>query len=248
LMSLAPAVDAVGDVPLTPAMRTDAQDAAHRALTAEAARQRAERGTWVAKAREQLDQVGYRYYEELEDLPIEVRRTRLQQFDALKANRLAQLERLDAVTSTAPRLVGWANVTGAAAVNDLGYDPNSEKAAIGLVLGELERLGYAVDDRQTAGVGYDLFARHKSSGEQRLVEVKGLTGDLRPVWLEQHEWAQAQQRGEDYWLYVVVDCATKPTIAVRAKDPAAQLASGPRRIERFQIKIGDLRLLMGADQ
>lgn len=249
LMSLVPvAATANRQVPLTPAMRQDAQDAAHRALTAEAARLRNERGAWVSKAREQLDQVGYRYYEEIEDLPLEVRRTRLQQFDALKAQRLSQLEQLDAVTSTAPRLIGWANVAGAAPATELGYDPDSEKVAVSLVLAELDRLGFAVDDRQTAGVGYDLFARHKSTGEQRLVEVKGLIGDLRPVWLEQHEWAQAQQRGEDYWLYVVTGCGENPMIMVRAKDPAAQLSSGPRTIERFQIKIGDLKMLMETDQ
>jgi hypothetical protein len=68
---------------------------------------------------------------------------------------------------------------------------------------------------------------------------------LEPVWLEQHEWAQAQQRGQDYWLYVVAGCATSPTVLVRAQDPAKLLATGPRRIERFQIKVADLRRLMG---
>ena len=89
------------------------------------------------------------------------------------------------------------------------------------------------------GLGYDLLAR-KRTGEQRLVEVKGLAGPLGPVWLEQNEWAQAQQRGTDYWLYVVAECATSPAVAVRAQDPASQVG-GPRRIQRFQIRIDDLR-------
>jgi hypothetical protein len=93
-------------------------------------------------------------------------------------------------------------------------------------------------------VGYDLFARHPQTGEQRLVEVKGFQAGLEPVWLEQHEWAQAQQRGDDYWLYVVTTCATAPTVVLRAQDPAGQLATGPRRIERFQIKVTDLKRLM----
>ncbi|WP_448002691.1 helicase-related protein [Agromyces bauzanensis] len=248
LMSLEPATNSQTTVPLTPAMKHDARDAAAQAVEREVANQRTERGMWVTKAREQLDQVGYRYYEELEDLPIDVRRSRMQQFDSLKRDRLSHLEQIDKVNPTAPRLVGWANVTGGAPTTELGYDPDSEKVAISLVLAELERLGYVVDDRQTAGVGYDLFARHKTTGEQRLVEVKGLQNELRPVWLEQHEWAQAQQRGEDYWLYVVTKCATTPLVAVRAKDPAGQLGSGPRRIERFQLKLGDLRILMGAER
>jgi hypothetical protein len=150
------------------------------------------------------------------------------------------------VTPTAPRLVGWAQVSGGARATELGYDPDSEAIAVATVLAELERLDFAVDDRQTAGVGYDLFARHKVTGEQRLVEVKGLQAGLMPVWLEQHEWAQAQQRGQDYWLYVVANCATSPSVLVRAQDPARRLATGPQRIERFQIKVGDLKRLMGA--
>ena len=69
-----------------------------------------------------------------------------------------------------------------------------------------------------------------------------------PVWLEQHEWAQAQQRGEDYWLYVVTNCATAPTVVLRAQDPAGSLAAGPRRIERFQIKVTDLKRLMKGNE
>ena len=78
--------------------------------------------------------------------------------------------------------------------------------------------------------------------------MKGFQTGLEPVWLEQHEWAQAQQRGEDYWLYVVAECGSSPTVVVRAQDPASKLAAGPRRIERFQIKVTDLRRLMGDSQ
>jgi hypothetical protein len=245
LMSLAPAIVQGDSSSLTPAMKLDGLNAAQEALKLEVARQRAERGAWVAKARQQLDEVGHRHYEELEDLAIDVRRERLKQFDALKSQRIEQLKMIDRVNPTAPRLVGWADVRGVALASELGYDPDSETVAISIVLSELENLGFVVDDRQTAGVGYDLFARHKISGEQRLVEVKGLHDGLKPVWLEQHEWAQAQQRGEDYWLYVVTECATSPQVKIRAKDPAGQLTSSPRRIERFQIRLADLKSLVG---
>jgi superfamily II DNA or RNA helicase len=231
---------------LPPAVRADGMSEATKALRREVERQRAERTAWVAKARQQLDQVEYRHLEELEELPFAVRRERRASFSELKDERLRQLYEIEKVAPTAPRLVGWAQVSGGARVTELGYDPDSEAIAVATVLGELERLDFAVDDRQTARVGYDLFARHKATGEQRLVEVKGFQAGLAPVWLEQHEWAQAQQRGQDYWLYVVANCAISPTVLVRAQDPAAKLATGPQRIERFQIKIGDLKRLMGA--
>ncbi|PZF66093.1 hypothetical protein DEI81_00150 [Curtobacterium sp. MCBD17_013] len=233
---------------LPPAVRTDGMAQAQTALIREVERVRSERGAWVVKAREQLDQVEYRYLDELDELPAGIRRERREAFAVLKDERLRQLEDIGKVTGTAPRLIGWAQVASGVRSAELGYDPNSEKAAIATVLEELERLGFVVDDRQTAGVGYDLFARHRHTGEQRLVEVKGFQDGLMPVWLEQHEWAQAQQRGEDYWLYVVTNCATAATVALRAQDPAGRLAAGPRRIERFQIKVTDLKRLMKDDE
>lgn len=231
--------------PLSPALRHDSELEARAALTREVVRARAEREAWVDKARQQLDQVEYRYMDELEDLPATERRERMSRFEELKRHRLAQLDDINKVGQSAPRLVGWAHVIGEARADQLGYDPDSEAVAVATVLAELDRLGFDVDDRQTAGVGYDLLARHRTTREQRLVEVKGFHAGLEPVWLEQHEWAQAQQRGQDYWLYVVADCAISPTVLVRAQDPAGLLATGPRRIERFQIKVADLRRLMG---
>ena len=238
----------VGPPNLPPAMRSDGLREAQRLLGEEVDRHKKERHAWVVKARDQLDQVEYRYLDELEELSFDVRRERMAQFEHLKQDRLAQLTQIEKVNPTAPRLVGWVNVAAGARSTDLGHDPDSETVAVATVLEELERLDFVVDDRQTAGVGYDLFARHKHRGEQRLVEVKGFIAEIRPVWLEQHEWAQAQQRGEDYWLYVVDNCATSPTVVVRAQDPAGKLAHGPRRIERFQIKLTDLRKLMGDSQ
>ena len=232
-------------VTLSPAMRAEGHAEAREALTREVDKARAERQSWVNRAREQLDQVEYRYLTELEELPATVRRERMVQFEQLKAQRMAQLEDIAKVAPSAPRLVGWAHVVGGARTTELGYDPDSEATAVSAVLAELERLDFDVDDRQTAGVGYDLLARHRITREQRLIEVKGFHAGLEPVWLEQHEWAQAQQRGQEYWLYVVTDCASSPTVVVRAQDPASKLAAGPRRIERFQIKVTDLKRLMG---
>ncbi|MBK9296782.1 MAG: DUF3883 domain-containing protein [Candidatus Microthrix sp.] len=126
-------------------------------------------------------------------------------------------------------------------VDELGYEPNAEKVAVAKVIAELESLSYTVDDRQTAGVGYDLLARHVHTGEQRCVEVKGFTGQMGPVWLEQNEWAQALQRRDDYWLYVVDDCAEQAAVTVRVQDPVNVFADGAGRIQRYQIKLSQLK-------
>jgi len=196
------------------------------------------------RTRKALDDIERRYKRQVRALTPGERRAALGRFATTKADRLSQLSWIEDVSATAPRLLGWVQVLGGARTEDLGYDPNSEKVAIGKVVTELEALGWAVDDRQTSGLGYDLFARRAGTTDQRLVEVKGLVGDLQAVTLQQHEWAQAQQRGGDYWLYVVIDCATNPRVVIRVQDPAGTLATGPKLIERYQIPVSQLRRLM----
>ncbi len=244
LMSLRAAVGPPGSKP-TPAQLTDGELEAREALRREARRQKAERLGWVGKARSQLNDLEDRFLAEIAERPKAERQARLAAFKAVKNDRIAQLAELEDVQPTAVRLIGWANVGAGLTRDEVGYDPTAEKSAVAKVIAELEALSYNVDDRQTARVGYDLLARHRQSGEQRCVEVKGFIGPMGPVWLEQNEWAQALQRGDDYWLYVVDHCATQPTIEVRAKNPAKQFGDGAGSIQRFQIKLSQLKALSG---
>lgn len=233
-----------GPTSLPPAVRHDAEKAAKKALADELAALEKERELWATAVRAQLDTTKYRFDESIADRPLEERQALAAHFDRDMRDRIQALDTIRTVTASAVRLVGWVAVAGGARAETLGYDPDSEKVAIATVVAELERLDFDVDDRQTAGLGYDLFARHRRTKEQRLIEVKGLLDSIRPVWLEQHEWVQAQQRGAEYWLYVVSSCATTPTVRLRLQDPAMQLG-GPKRVERYQIPVSELNRLIG---
>ncbi len=241
LMSLASGTGSAGLSRPTPAQLADAETEAKAALQREIQHQKHERLGWVRRARQQLKEYEDRFHEDIEDLPRSERQTRMAAFAARRSSRNAQLTEIEDIRATAVRLVGWSNVKAGVKIGNLGYDPNAEKVAIATVIAQLQAQGFAVDDRQTAGVGYDLLARHKDNGQQRCVEVKGFTESMGPVWLEQNEWAQALQRGTDYWLYVVDDCATTPTVRVRVQDPAHRFGSGAREIQRFQIKLSQLK-------
>jgi Domain of unknown function (DUF3883) len=242
VMNLKPAGEAVA--PPQPAARFEADAAARVAIEGEAARLEQEQRAVTAKTRADLDDIERRYKRQVRGLPADAKRAALDRFAHTKAERLAQLDLVEAVRHTTPRLIGWLQVAGGARVEELGWDPDAEKVAVSQVVAELESLGWSVDDRQTAGLGYDLFARRPSTTDQRLIEVKGFTGDLDAVVLEQHEWAQAQQRGGDYWLYVVIHCGTSPAVVIRAQDPAGTLGTGPKLIERYRIPVSQLRRLM----
>lgn len=235
--------DNAGPRSLPPATRHEAHTAAETALRDQVTALTAERQRWIAAARSQLDTTEYRFEESIRGRPLEERKALLEKFARDKQHRLRMLREIAAVHPSAVRLIGWVAVVGGARIIELGYDPDSEQVAIATVVTELESQGFDVDDRQTAGVGYDLYARHRTTREQRLVEVKGLKDDLKPIWLEQNEWAQAQQRGDEYWLYVVDSCASQPTVRLRVQNPANVLG-GRRAIERFQIPIAQLRRLI----
>lgn len=242
VMNLKPAGETA--VSPQPAARFEADAAARVAIQDEASRLEEEQRAITTKTRADLDDIERRYKRQVRALSADAKRPALERFAQTKVERLAQLDLIEAVSHTAPRLIGWLRVLGGARVEELGWDPDAEKVAVTRVAAELERLGWSVDDRQTARLGYDLFARRPGTADQRLVEVKGFTGDLDAVVLEQHEWAQAQQRGSDYWLYVVIKCGTSPTVVIRAQNPAGRLGAEPKHIERYRIPVSQLRRLM----
>jgi hypothetical protein len=228
-----------------------------RVAAAEAAEERArelerqatdEQGRWVKRAREDLDSLRARWLRQLRDLSEEQRVTARDEFEGDRARRIEDLVKAERVTTSPPQLIGWLDVRAGGTIAEIGYDPDSEIPAIQLVKGYLENENFELDDRQTAGLGYDLFAQHRVTREQRLVEVKGLLDRLAAVTLEANEWAQAMQRGSEYWLYVVAECGTDPKLAVTIQDPAGSLTGGPRLIERFQIPVSELRRFMGDER
>ena len=225
----------------TPAARHEALAEAQRVCEREETRERQRRSEWADRHRHALDELETRWTQQIRSLDEDARREARRRFQEDKTARLRELGDLAAVSVSAPQLVGWVHVEGAGRVEELGYDPDSEQLAVATVVDELERTGFDVDDRQTAGLGYDLLAVRRRGREQRLIEVKGQLHGLSSVTLESHEWGQAMQRGGEYWLYVVTGCAEQPTVSVRLQDPAGRVSGGPTLIERFEIPASKLR-------
>lgn len=111
------------------------------------------------------------------------------------------------------------------------HDREIERIAMRVARGHEESLGAKVDDvstpdlAQLAGLekspGFDLLSRWPQD-ENLCIEVKGrrAVGDIE---LTENEWAKAANLREDYWLYVVYDCATANPRLLRVQDPFAKL-------------------------
>ncbi|MBI4295298.1 MAG: DUF3883 domain-containing protein [Chloroflexi bacterium] len=111
------------------------------------------------------------------------------------------------------------------------HDQEIERIAMQVARVHEESLGAKVDDvstpelAQLAGFekspGFDLLSRRPAE-IRRCIEVKGrrAIGDIE---LTENEWAKAANLRQDYWLYVVYDCATAHPRLLRVQDPFAKL-------------------------
>jgi SNF2 family DNA or RNA helicase len=74
-------------------------------------------------------------------------------------------------------------------------------------------------------MGFDILSR-RPDGDVRYIEVKGRArvGELE---LTDNEWAQARNHPDRYWLYVVYNCDTTPTLK-RIKNPAGRGIGKPK--------------------
>ena len=79
----------------------------------------------------------------------------------------------------------------------------------------------------------------------RYIEVKGRAG-VGDVALTPNEWIKAQRFGDQYWLYVVVNCKSHPELHL-IRNPASKLT--PREevsVVRFVVGMSDWKQASGS--
>jgi superfamily II DNA or RNA helicase len=92
-----------------------------------------------------------------------------------------------------------------------------ERIAVQAVIAFEEARGYKVETVEGDTRGFDLISRRSLSvteGERvatRFIEVKGRTA-VGEIALTANEYKTALRLGDDYWLYVVFNCASQPKI------------------------------------
>lgn len=128
-----------------------------------------------------------------------------------------------------------------------GTDTGSESARPGVRNDEVEHIAVrmAMEHERANGadpvrsveadnVGFDLLSLRGI--QRRCIEVKGRAGvgDVELTW---SEFAKAVELGDDYWLYVVLDCLTDTPRLYRVQDPAKTLSGSiePHLDVRFGI-------------
>jgi hypothetical protein len=167
-----------------------------------------------------------------------------EQYRQRQHDRLAAAERGRTVVRGDVRVIGSALLLPlpAAESGELGRPPAGglsdaevEQVAIGVARSYEESRGAGVVSVERDNVGFDLLSTRDL--QRRCIEVKGRAGVAR-VELTWSEFAKSQELGADYWLYVVLDCATPSPRLYRVQDPASALAGAwqPSLDVRYRVE------------
>ena len=157
-------------------------------------------------------------------------------------DRLAEIEQERHLSEKPPEVMGVAVILPppqelVASVEGMESDPEIERIAI-----EVAKQ-YEIEPGPQAGLGrggelrlgLDLAARRPGGPVHR---GQG-AGRRRRRGPDPNEWIKAQRFGKDYWLYVVVNCKTKPELHL-IQDPASKLTPKEEvSVVRYMIGLND---------
>lgn len=136
----------------------------------------------------------------------------------LERQRSLTLQQVERITSV---LVLPHPERGASDVRRLRPNPETEAAAMRVVMEHERSRGCQVTDVSEKNLGYDVTSLDLASGELRLIEVKGLGATTGTVLLTPNERRVAEDRRDCYWLYVVTHCTSgHPELRQPIRDPA----------------------------
>jgi len=122
-------------------------------------------------------------------------------------------------------------------VKNLKPDFETEATAMKVVMAYERSLGRQVFDVHEKNLGYDITSLDLQSGELRLIEIKGIGGSTGSVLLTPNERRVAEDRRDCYWLYVVTDCKTNPTLQKPIKDPARLQWHEVRKVAHYYLSV-----------
>lgn len=128
--------------------------------------------------------------------------------------------------------------------------PNFETEAIAMrVVMEHERdLGRQVYDVSEKNLGYDVTSLDLTSGELRLIEVKGLGASTGTVLLTPNERRVAEDRRDCFWLYVVTNCDTDAVLQEPIRDPARLDWTEVTKVAHYYLSVDAMKKPMQVRQ
>lgn len=143
-----------------------------------------------------------------------------------KQSRLESLDLMTQINPKAPEVLGCAYVVPLTQVEYVGHygmsrDDEAEAIAMQTTMDYEISVGWKPQDVSANNEGYDV--KSISPEElKRYIEVKGRSGNDGSVMLSENEMNRLAQLGDAAWLYIVINCKSKPEL-YRIQNPAKRL-------------------------
>jgi hypothetical protein len=156
---------------------------------------------------------------------IDKKQERINALKKKKTMRLEKLQRMLELNMKPPEVLGCAYVMPLTHMEyethfGMSRDDECEAIAMETAMDYERRQGWEPEDVSEENAGYDI--RSTSPEElKRYIEVKGRCG-IGSVMLSENEMHRLDQLADSAWLYIVINCKTKPEL-FRFQDPAQTL-------------------------
>lgn len=211
------------------------------------------RDTWITRSLEYLiekqdiaitEYVTRRAIDDQYDIGLRTLEENRATYQARLDQRMAESARLRALGSDPPRLVGVCALLPLPLPDppddaDDGNDPTVEQVAIRVAMSYEQQQGRTSTSVERDNLGYDLYST--SPSETRYIEVKGRRG-RGDVLLTYNEMIKAARFRDDYWLYVVYDCASDQPELIPIRNPEQHviMKDSHQQTVRFRVNVGEV--------
>ena len=115
--------------------------------------------------------------------------------------------------------------------------PETEETAMRVVMDHERDQGRYVEDVSAKNLGYDVTSLDTTSGDLRLIEVKGLAAATGTILLTPNERRVAEDRPDCYWLYVVTNCGDTPVLQEPIANPARFPWHEVTKVQHYYLKV-----------
>lgn len=155
-------------------------------------------------------------------LPIENKMREKERLVRRLNNLKEDIEREQSLTITLPRLLGAIRVEPISPPEEgMVNDEEIERIGMEIAMEYERREGRIPEDVSALGLGFDIRSKGEG-GEVRYIEVKARKGEGEIV-LTPNEWFKAKRFGDDYWLYIVANAPSNPTLYI-IRNPSQRIA------------------------
>ncbi|MBC7363151.1 MAG: DUF3883 domain-containing protein [Candidatus Aminicenantes bacterium] len=166
------------------------------------------------------------------ELPIRNKEEQKERYQLARKELESEIEKEQTLSISMPELLTVIRVMPATAAEEMFEDAEIEAIGMEIAMQYERNQGREPEDVSKENLGFDI--RSKGPEETRYIEVKARANEGE-VALTQNEWFKARRFKNEYWLYIVSNARTAPTLTL-IQNPTENLSATQKvEVVRFVI-------------